>query len=292
MKRVRIDILGANGQLGSEMRCLSQIRTGFDFTFSDVVDVDITSLESLQRHFETVRPDIVVNCAAYTAVDRAESETDMADAINHIAVENIARLSCEYGFLLVHISTDYVFDGTSCRPYLETDPCNPVSVYGRTKLAGEKALLSCARRAVLIRTAWLFSSFGNNFVRTMLRLGKERPLVKVVSDQVGTPTYAADLADVILRFAETAPETDDVQVYHFTNEGVCSWYDFARRIIASETDSCKVLPIVTSEYPTPAVRPHYSVLDKRKIKEKLQMEIPHWEDALQRCLEKLKPSQQ
>ncbi|MBP5396567.1 MAG: dTDP-4-dehydrorhamnose reductase [Bacteroidales bacterium] len=287
MKRVRIDILGANGQLGSEMRCLSTLHTGFDFTFSDLPDVDITSSESLKSHFDSVRPDIVVNCAAYTAVDRAESESALAEAVNHFSVENIARLSCEYGFLPLHISTDYVFDGTSCRPYLETDPCNPVSVYGRTKRAGEEALMAHARRAVLIRTAWLYSSFGNNFVKTMLRLGQERPVVKVVFDQIGTPTYAADLADVIMRFAGKATEINDVQVFHFTNEGVCSWYDFARRIIASVSESCKVLPIVSSEYPTPVTRPHYSVLDKRKIKEELQIEIPHWEDALQRCLAKL-----
>ena len=287
MKQIRIDVLGSNGQLGSEMRCLAASNPEFSFTFSDVEDVDITSQESLRSHFGAVRPDVVVNCAAYTAVDRAESDAALADSINHRAVELLAGFSRKFGFLLIHISTDYVFDGTSCRPYLETDPCNPVSVYGKTKLAGEKALLANAQRAVLIRTGWLFSSFGNNFVRTMLRLGQERPVVKVVSDQVGTPTYAANLAGVIIRFAAKAPEINDVQVYHFSNEGVCSWYDFARRIIASVSDSCRVLPIVTEEYPTAATRPHYSVLDKRKIKQELQMEIPHWEDALQRCLAKL-----
>lgn len=287
MKQIRVDVLGSNGQLGSEMRCLAASHPEFSFTFSDVGDVDITSLESLRLHFEAVHPDVVVNCAAYTAVDRAESEPEPADAINRKAVELLADFSREFGFLLIHISTDYVFDGTSCRPYLETDPCNPVSVYGRTKRAGEEALFARAQRAVLIRTAWLYSSFGNNFVKTMLRLGQERPVVKVVFDQIGTPTYAADLADVIVRFAAKAPEINDVQVYHFTNEGVCSWYDFARRIIVSVSESCNVLPIVSSEYPTPVTRPHYSVLDKRKIKEALQIEIPHWEDALQRCLAKL-----
>ncbi|MBQ5532596.1 MAG: dTDP-4-dehydrorhamnose reductase [Bacteroidales bacterium] len=284
---MRIDILGANGQLGSEINYLSATYTHFDFTFSDVADTDITSQESLRHHFDTVRPDVVINCAAYTAVDKAEGEAALADAINSHAVELLAQFSNEYGFLLIHISTDYVFDGTSCRPYLETDRCNPVSVYGRTKRAGEEALLANAKRAVLIRTGWLYSSFGNNFVRTMLRFGQERPVVKVVFDQIGTPTYAADLAAVIMRFAEISHEINDVQIYHFSNEGVCSWYDFARRIIASVSESCKVLPIVTSEYPTAAVRPHYTQLDKRKIKEELQIEIPHWEDALQRCLAKL-----
>lgn len=287
MKRTRIDILGANGQLGSEMRCLSTLHPEFSFTFSDVADTDITSQESLRSHFETVRPEVVINCAAYTAVDRAESEPEPADAINRKAVELLADFSREFGFLLIHISTDYVFDGTSCRPYLETDPCNPVSVYGRTKRAGEEALLARAQRAVLVRTGWLYSSFGNNFVKTMLRLGQERPEVKVVFDQVGTPTYAADLAEVLLRFAAKAPEINGVQLFHFSNEGVCSWYDFARRIIATVSDSCRVLPIETAEYPTAAQRPSYSVLNKRKIKQELQMEIPHWEDALQRCLAKM-----
>ena len=287
MKQIRIDVLGSNGQLGSEIRCLAASHPEFSFTFSDIGDVDITSQESLRSHFETVRPEVVINCAAYTAVDKAESEPDPADAINRKAVELLADFSREFGFLLIHISTDYVFDGTSCRPYLETDPCNPVSVYGRTKRAGEEALLARAQRAVLVRTGWLFSSHGNNFVKTMLRLGQERPVVKVVFDQVGTPTYAADLAEVLLRFAAKAPEIKGVQLYHFSNEGVCSWYDFARRIIASVSDSCRVLPIETAEYPTAAQRPSYSVLNKRKIKQELQMEIPHWEDALQRCLAKL-----
>ena len=287
MKQIRIDVLGSNGQLGSEIRCLAASHPEFSFTFSDIGDVDITSQESLRSHFETVRPEVVINCAAYTAVDKAESEPDPADAINRKAVELLADYSREFGFLLIHISTDYVFDGTSCRPYLETDPCNPVSVYGRTKRAGEEALLARAQRAVLVRTGWLFSSYGNNFVKTMLRLGQERPVVKVVFDQVGTPTYAADLADVLLRFAAKAPEINGVQLYHFSNEGVCSWYDFARRIIASVSDRCRVLPIETAEYPTAAQRPSYSVLNKRKIKQELQMEIPHWEDALQRCLAKL-----
>ena len=287
MKQIRIDVLGSNGQLGSEIRCLAASHPEFSFTFSDIGDVDITSQESLRSHFETVRPEVVINCAAYTAVDKAESEPDPADAINRKAVELLADYSREFGFLLIHISTDYVFDGTSCRPYLETDPCNPVSVYGRTKRAGEEALLARAQRAVLVRTGWLFSSYGNNFVKTMLRLGQERPVVKVVFDQVGTPTYAADLAEALLRFAAKAPEINGVQLYHFSNEGVCSWYDFARRIIASVSDSCRVLPIETAEYPTAAQRPSYSVLNKRKIKQELQMEIPHWEDALQRCLAKL-----
>ena len=269
--------MGANGQLGSEMRCLSTLHPEFSFTFSDVADTDITSQESLRSHFETVRPEVVINCAAYTAVDRAESEPEPANAINRKAVELLADFSREFGFLLIHISTDYVFDGTSCRPYLETDPCNPVSVYGRTKRAGEEALLARAQRAVLVRTGWLFSSYGNNFVKTMRRVGEEKQEISVVTDQIGTPTYAADLAEAIVKIL---PQIKDKQktVYHFTNEGVCSWYDFAVEIMMLSKLKCKVNAIPSSAYPTKAVRPFYSVLSKEKIKQDFNLNIPHWKE--------------
>ncbi len=283
-----MDVLGAHGQLGNEMRVLSESFPLGEFTFSDVEDVDITDADSLRRHFGQVRPDVVVNCAAYTAVDKAESEEEKADLINHKALENLASCSREYHFLLIHISTDYVFDGTSCRPYVETDVCCPVSAYGRTKRAGEEAVFARAERAVILRTAWLYSAFGNNFVKTMLRLGKEKPEVKVVFDQIGSPTYAADLAEIIMKFIKRADLVHGVELFHFTNEGVCSWYDFARRIIASVSDTCRVKPIESAEYPSPTARPPYSVLNKKKIKTYLQTDIPHWEDALQRCLEQIR----
>lgn len=284
---MKIDVLGANGQLGNEMRVISARRNAFDWCFSDVEDVDITSAESLRRHFEAVRPQVVVNCAAYTNVNKAEEEETIADRINHQAVELLARFSHEFHYMLIHISTDYVFDGRSCIPYMEEDACCPVSAYGRTKRAGEEAVLAFAEKAVIIRTAWLYSSFGNNFVKTMLKLGKEKEEVKVVFDQIGTPTYAADLAEVILKFIPPTEKIKGTEIYHFTNEGVCSWYDFARRIIASVSDTCRVLPIESSEFPTPTQRPPYSVLNKKKLKERLQTDLPHWEDALDRCLSKL-----
>lgn len=284
---MKIDVLGANGQLGNEMRLQATGCDAYEFCFSDVEDVDITSPESLRRHFEAVRPQVVVNCAAYTNVNRAEEEETLADRINHQAVELLARCSREFHFVLIHISTDYVFDGNACIPYKEADACCPVSAYGRTKRAGEEAILAFAEKAVIIRTAWLYSSFGNNFVKTMLKLGQEREEVKVVFDQIGTPTYAADLAGVIMKFIPLAGSIEGTEIYHFTNEGVCSWYDFARRIIAAVSDTCRVLPIESSEYPTPTRRPPYSVLNKKKLKERLNTDIPHWEDALERCLSKL-----
>ena len=284
---MKIDILGANGQLGNEMRlCAAKCSTN-EYCFSDIEEVDITSPESLRHHLETVRPQVVVNCAAYTNVNKAEEEENLADRINHQAVELLARFSREFHYLLIHVSTDYVFDGCSCVPYTEADACCPVSAYGRTKRAGEEAILAFAEKAIIIRTAWLYSSFGNNFVKTMLKLGQEKEEVKVVFDQIGTPTYAADLAEIIMKFISLHEDVKGTEIYHFTNEGVCSWYDFARRIIASVSDTCRVLPIESSEYPTPTRRPPYSVLNKKKLKNRLQTDIPHWEDALERCLAKL-----
>lgn len=285
MQKKRIDILGANGQLGNEIRLLSVRYPEYEFVFSDVGDVDITDKGQLHAHLDCIRPQVVVNCAAYTAVDKAETEgAEMAEAVNHQAVRHLAGFTQEFHYLLIHISTDYVFDGASCKPYLESDPCRPLSVYGRTKRAGEEEVLAHASRAVVLRTAWMFSSFGNNFVKTMRRLGAERPEVRVVADQIGTPTYAADLAEVVMCWVEQEAQVQDVQLYHFTNEGVCSWYDFARSIIASVSPDCRVLPISSEEYPAAAPRPYYSVLSKRKIRQRLQREIPHWEEALQRCL--------
>lgn len=285
---MKIDVLGANGQLGNEIRCLSQNYPSYHFVFSDLEDVDICLSESLQQHFEKVRPDVVINCAAYTQVDKAESDRDAAEAVNHKAVELLASFSKTYDFFLFHISTDYVFDGQAYRPYLETDVPAPISVYGSTKRRGEEAIIRIAERAVIIRTSWLYSSFGNNFVKTMLRLGKEKSELRVVSDQIGSPTYAADLALVVMRLMPYVSQIDEVIIFNFTNEGVCSWYDFARTILSRSQIPCKVTPIGSSEYPTAAKRPYYSVLNKQKIKNFLSMEIAHWEDALSRCLSILK----
>lgn len=284
---MKIDVLGANGQLGNELRCLEKHYPSHQFVFSDIETVNICHFDSLKTHFEQERPDVVINCAAFTQVDKAESEMEAADLINRQAVAYIAECSNLYHFFLVHISTDYVFDGHGFQPYQETDVVHPLSVYGTTKRAGEEAVISTSERAVIIRTAWLYSTFGNNFVKTMLRLGQERSELRVVCDQVGTPTYAADLADAILRFLSHIPDMQGVQLFHFSNEGVCSWYDFARSIVSYLPKPCKVLPILSKEYPTAAVRPFYGVLDKRKIKAFLSMEIPHWEDALARCIQQM-----
>ena len=284
---MKIDVLGANGQLGNELRCLADRYSSHEFVFSDIDEVDICKEESLRYHLEKTAPDVVINCAAYTQVDKAEQDVETADRINHQAVATLAGLSRTVPFFLIDVSTDYVFDGHACRPSVETDlPC-PLSVYGSTKLAGEEAIVRLAERAVIIRTAWLYSSFGNNFVKTMLRLGAERPELRVVFDQVGTPTYAADLADVILRFLPHVSQINDVQLFHYANEGVCSWYDFARAVIARLPNACKVIPIESKDYPTPTVRPCYSVLNKGKLKQFLHIEIPHWEDSLSRCLDLL-----
>ncbi|MBO4402571.1 MAG: dTDP-4-dehydrorhamnose reductase [Bacteroidales bacterium] len=280
-----IDVLGADGQLGNELRCLSMQYLSHHFVFSDIKDVNICDYDSLKKHFETVSPDVVINCAAYTQVDKAESEAETAELVNHRAVELLADLSKEFAFFLFHISTDYVFDGCACQPYLESDTPSPLSVYGATKRRGEEAILQNAGRAVIIRTSWLYSSFGNNFVKTMLRLGQERPELRVVCDQIGSPTYAADLARVILQFLPHLQEIEEVMLFHFTNEGVCSWYDFARAIVSRLPQTCKVTPIESKDYPSAARRPFYSVLNKRKIKSFLSIEIPHWEDGLSRCLE-------
>jgi dTDP-4-dehydrorhamnose reductase len=286
---IKILVTGANGQLGSDIRSLQNNFKAFNFTYTDIADVDITDIKQLDPYFKNSKFDFVINCAAYTAVDKAESETEKANQINGDAAGNIALFCKENNTKLIHISTDYIFDGTSHRPYVETERANPVSAYGKSKLIGEQKVIESGCDAIIIRTSWLYSSFGNNFVKTMIKYGTERGLLNVVFDQVGTPTYAAELADAILKIIEYSESTKDFKtgIYHYSNEGVCSWYDFAIEIIEKKNINCKINPIETKDYPTPARRPHYSVFNKSKIKEAFNIEIPHWKISLDKCLKKL-----
>ena len=252
---------------------------------TDVEELDITDRETVIAFVEHNQIDGIVNCAAYTAVDKAEENQELCDLLNHVAPGYLAEAIERRGGWLIQISTDYVFDGTNHTPYVETDPVCPNSVYGRTKLAGEEAAQRACSRTMIIRTAWLYSTFGNNFVKTMIRLGNERPLLGVIFDQIGTPTYARDLAVCIMTAINQGVKPG---VYHFSNEGVISWYDFTKAIhrLAGIT-ACTVRPLHTSEYPTPAARPHYSVLDKTKIKQAYGIEIPYWEESLAECIKQL-----
>ena len=279
---MRILVTGANGQLGNEMRVLSVAHPGHEYFFTDVEELDITCREAVCRFVREQGVDLIVNCAAYTNVDRAEEDEPTALRINADAVANLAAA----GTRIIHISTDYVFSGDEHLPCREDDPVAPRTAYGHTKLEGEKQLLSLCPEAVILRTAWLYSSFGNNFVKTMIRLGREKEQLGVVFDQIGTPTYAADLAAAIFTVIE-APEWHS-GIYHFTNEGVCSWYDFTLAIheLAGIT-SCQVRPILSEEYQYRTPRPHYSVLDKSKFKHTFGVDIPHWMDGLKRCVERM-----
>ena len=282
---MNILITGCEGQLGNEIRLLQPLHEKHVFFNTDVAELDITDQQAVERYVDEHEIDGVVNCAAYTAVDRAESDKERATAINTLAPTFLAAAIERRGGWLIHVSTDYVFDGTKHLPYVETDTPCPEGVYGSTKLAGEFGATKFCKRTVIVRTAWLYSPFGNNFVRTMMRLGREREQLNVVFDQIGTPTYAADLAGAIMSIVEHGVVPG---VYHYTNEGVCSWYDFTKSIhrIAGIT-GCTVLPIHTSEYPTPATRPAMSVLDKTKIKTTFALTIPHWEESLVKCIERI-----
>jgi len=281
-------VTGANGQLGSEIKAVSANYSDFNFFFTDKDNLDISDKASIENFCRENSIDTIVNCAAYTAVDKAESDGENADKINHLSVKYLAEVCKDLNLSLVHISTDYVFDGTNYKPYCEEDPVSPQSAYGESKLLGEKALLDVSPvNSIIIRTSWVYSSYGNNFVKTMLRLTKEKDELGVIYDQVGTPTYAKDLAVSILNII---PQLDNqkVQTYHYSNEGVCSWYDFAKAIFELSNITCKVKPIETREYPTPAKRPHYSLLSKSKIKKHFDLEIPYWKDSLIECLTVLK----
>ncbi|MBR4912475.1 MAG: dTDP-4-dehydrorhamnose reductase [Bacteroidales bacterium] len=281
-------ITGANGQLGN---CLRDLATDFqdqyNFYYTDVAELDITDAEAIEQFVVGNGIDTIINAAAYTAVDKAEDEVELAYRLNRDAVRNLAEVARNHDCLLVHVSTDYIFSGESCKPYMETDTPAPQSVYGASKLAGEQAIMESGCRAVVIRTSWLYSEYGNNFVKTMLRLGTERESVNVVSDQIGGPTYAGDLAKVIFRLIEVVPTEDKVGIYHFANEGVCSWYDFAKAIMEFGGKKCNVNPIFTSEYPSKARRPFFSVFNLRKTKTTTKMDIPYWRDSLRLIINKL-----
>lgn len=284
-------VTGANGQLGNELRELSVLYTDYTFTFIGRSELDLSNSEAIQTWFLDKTFDVIINCAAYTAVDKAESEQVLAGEINTIAVATLARMAKEKGISLIHISTDYVFDGKNFKPYLETDLTHPQGVYGQTKLEGEQAMLAIdPENSLIIRTSWVYSSFGNNFVKTMLRLGREREELGVIYDQVGTPTSARELAKTILSIIQhpRLSAQKATEIYHFSNEGVCSWYDFAKAIFELSDIHCHVKPIETIDYQTPAKRPHYSLLNKAKIKKTFDITIPYWKDSLQECLDVLK----
>lgn len=275
-------ITGCNGQLGNEMQLLAKGNNQFRYFFTDVAELDITDEVAIRNFVEENQIDCIVNCAAFTAVDKAEDSEELCDKLNNVAPGYLAKAVNERGGCMVQVSTDYVFDGTNHTPYREDEPTCPATVYGRTKLAGEEAVMKNCPRSVVIRTAWLYSTFGNNFVKTMIRLGKEKENLGVIFDQIGTPTYARDLAAVIFAVLNQGIVPG---IYHFSNEGVISWYDFTKAIhrIAGIT-TCKVRPLHTEEYPAPAPRPHYSVLDKTKIKDTYHIEVPYWEDSLRECI--------
>jgi len=283
-------VTGANGQLGSELQALASAYSEYKFIFSERKALDLSSSASIENYFKDKKFDVIINCAAYTAVDKAESDEEMAYAINHKAVETLAHIAKEKNISLIHISTDYVFDGSNFKPYTEDEPTNPQSIYGSSKLAGEEALQSInPKNSLIIRTSWVYSSFGNNFVKTMLRLGKERETLGVIFDQVGTPTYARDLASAILTIIPQL-NNNDVEILHYSNEGVCSWYDFAIAIFEMQSIECHVNSIETKAYPTPATRPHYSLLNKTKIKENYTLTIPYWRDSLHQALQLMEPT--
>ena len=282
---MKILITGCNGQLGNEMQLLEMENPQHTYFNTDVAELDITDQKAIETFVEENQIDGIVNCAAYTAVAKAEDNQEICTKLNANAPEYLAAAIEKRGGWMVQISTDYVFDGTNHTPYVESDPVCPNSVYGRTKLAGEEAALKACQKTMIIRTAWLYSTFGNNFVKTMIRLGNEKPELGVIFDQIGSPTYARDLAVAIFAAINQGIVPG---IYHFSNEGVISWYDFTKAIhrIAGIT-TCHVRPLHTSEYPTPANRPHYSVLDKTKIKQTYGIEVPYWEESLEVCVLKL-----
>lgn len=284
---MKILITGSNGQLGNEIRALAGDYPGFDFLYTDIDELDITDTLKVDAFFRENQPRAVINCAAYTAVDKAESDEPTAYLINAKAVENLSKSAAGIDALMVHISTDYVFDGNSPVPYNETDLTNPQSAYGRSKLAGEEAVRNNAGKGIILRTSWLYSAFGNNFVKTMMRYGSERDELKVVFDQVGTPTYARDLAGTILDIIPSALQNSGTELFHYSNEGVASWYDFAKTIMALAGIECQIKPILTKNYPLPAPRPCFSVLNKSKIKEIYKIEIPYWCDSVKHCIQRL-----
>jgi dTDP-4-dehydrorhamnose reductase len=282
----KILITGANGQLGSELRKISEKENQYEWIFTDWQELDLVDLENLEAEISKINPQIIINCAAHTAVDKAESEVELSDVLNHQAVAVMAKWSQANNCKLIHVSTDYVFDGNSSVALTETAQTNPINVYGATKLAGEKACLEANPNAIIIRTSWVYSSFGNNFVKTMSRLMQERDSLNVVNDQIGSPTYAADLAQAMMTILNHS--TWQAGIYNFSNEGEISWYEFALAIQEIGGFKCKVAGIPASDYPTPAKRPAYSLLDKSKIKKTFGVEVPAYKESLRKCIELLR----
>ena len=286
---MRILITGKNGQLGKSIQKIVNDQSSNDFIFVGREELDLSGESNISHYFSNNNKfDIIINCAAYTEVDKAEEEQEVANQVNHLAVKQLAQIVNEQQAKLIHISTDYVFDGESDKPYVEEDTTNPINVYGKTKLAGEKALQKIMpTNATIIRTSWVYSEYSNNFVKTMLNLGKERDKISVVSDQIGSPTYATDLANVILEIIKNKEfrEIDQVtQIYHYSNEGEISWHDFAKEIFKIAKINCKVNPITTQQYPTPARRPKNSLMNNDKIAKVFGVNIPDWEESLYKCI--------
>ena len=286
-------VTGANGQLGKELRAIAAVYPDYTFLFTDKEQLPIDNIEILRSYFSAQPIHYCINCAAYTAVDKAETEKESAFAINATAVGNIAAICKEFNTQLIHISTDYVFDGTGKQPYKETNTTNPVNVYGQSKLQGEQLALQNNPSTIIIRTSWVFSSFGNNFVKTMLRLMKERESINVVDDQLGCPTYAADLADAIMQIVKStfknknSEKNSACQIFNYCNEGIINWYQFALAIKELTQSNCIVNPIPTTQYPTPARRAAYTALDTTLIKDTFDITIPRWKESLRKCLELL-----
>ena len=297
---MRILVTGKNGQLGRSIHKLVNTDTKIDnnqssneFIFVSREELDLSNESSISHYFDSNdRFDVIINCAAYTAVDKAEEEQELANQVNHLAVKQLAEIANKQQTKLIHISTDYVFDGESDKPYIETDKTNPINVYGKTKLAGEKALQAVMpTNAIIIRASWVYSEYGNNFVSTMLRLGKERDELNVVSDQIGSPTYATDLAGAILEIIDNKDYQDEewsTEIYHYSNAGKISWYEFAKEIFKIAKTNCKVNPITTQQYPTPAKRPKNTLMNKDKIIEKFGVKNTNWKEPLNTCITTLK----
>ena len=281
-------VTGANGQLGSEIREFVKNKKISNFLFEDSKSLDITKPKLVKDYFEKNNINVVINCAAYTAVDKAESEVEKANQVNAFGVKNLVSALEKVEGKIIHISTDYVFNGENFTPYKENQLVNPIGVYGKTKRAGEEYVLNSVIEGVIIRTSWVYSSYGNNFVKTMLRLGEERDSLGVIFDQIGSPTYARDLAQVCVNLLENKRIDEKSKIYHYSNEGIASWYDFAKAIMLYGEIDCEINPIETKDYPTPAKRPSYSVLNNAKIKNDFSIEIPYWRDSLKDCIKKLK----
>jgi len=285
---MNILVTGSLGQLGNEFQALAPQYKDFKFFFTDKEDLDITKTDKLEKFVKSNKINCIINCAAYTSVDQAENDKPNATLLNATAVKNMAEIASQANALLIHFSSDYVFDGKNFKPYTENDTAAPKTIYGKTKLDGEIEVIFNAKRALIFRTSWLYSSFGNNFVKTIFEKAKSSKSLDVVFDQIGTPTYARDLAMAVLNIIPKVNPKIRTEIYNYSNEGVASWYDFAWEIVAMSGFKCKVNPILTKDYPTPAQRPSFSLLNKSKVKKDFSLEIPHWKDSLQECLKLLK----